>query len=228
MPAQQAIRRKLVVIGDGACGKTSLLVAYKDNRFATDYVPTVFENSRAVVAVEERAVDLALWDTAGQEDYDRLRPLSYPDSHVVLVCFAVDKLESLLNVQRKWVHELRQYCPAVPVILVGCKADLRDDGTGTPASASTAASSVESMSRLALDAHRDLVAPALAQSMAERIGAVSYVECSAKTRFNVGKVFAQAARASLACPESDATSSSKNRSQEHVSRRKKRSRCSIV
>lgn len=62
---QQTIRRKLVVVGDGACGKTSLLVAYKDDRFDNDYVPTVFENTHAAVPVENRTVDLALWDTAG-------------------------------------------------------------------------------------------------------------------------------------------------------------------
>lgn len=64
-------------------------------------------------------------EVVGQEDYDRLRPLSYPDSNVILICFAIDKPESLNNVQRKWIYELEQYCPQVPRILVGCKQDLR-------------------------------------------------------------------------------------------------------
>jgi len=51
--------------------------------------------------VDGKHVELALWDTAGQEDYDRLRPLSYPDSHVILICFAVDSPDSLDNVQEK-------------------------------------------------------------------------------------------------------------------------------
>jgi GTPase SAR1 family protein len=58
-------RRKLVVVGDGAAGKTSLLVAYRDRTFSSDYVPTVFENSLVSVPVEHKTVDLALWDTAG-------------------------------------------------------------------------------------------------------------------------------------------------------------------
>lgn len=138
---QQTIRKKLVVVGDGACGKTSLLVAYKDDNFTTDYIPTVFENSTATVPVENKTIELSLWDTAGferqpspplshlvgQEDYDRLRPLSYPDSNVILVCFAIDKPDSLLNIQRKWIFELEQYCPNVPTILVGCKSDLRHE-----------------------------------------------------------------------------------------------------
>jgi hypothetical protein len=70
------------------------------------YVPTVFENYIADVDVDGKHVELALWDTAGQEDYDRLRPLSYPDSHVILICFAVDSPDSLDNVQEKVRYQI--------------------------------------------------------------------------------------------------------------------------
>lgn len=108
------------------------------------YVPTVFENYVADVEVDGKHVELALWDTAGQEDYDRLRPLSYPDSHVILICFAVDSPDSLDNVQEKvgelgafqiqailismqWISEVMHFCHGLPIILVGCKKDLRRD-----------------------------------------------------------------------------------------------------
>lgn len=81
----------------------------------------------ADVQVDGKRVELALWDTAGQEDYDRLRPLSYPDSHVLLICFAIDLPDSLDNVQEKWIAEVMHFCPKVPVLLVGCKKDLRND-----------------------------------------------------------------------------------------------------
>ena len=68
------------------------------------YVPTVFENYVADVEVDGKHVELALWDTAGQEDYDHMRPLSYPDSHVILIYFAVDSPDSLDNVQEKVCH----------------------------------------------------------------------------------------------------------------------------
>lgn len=77
--------------------------------------------------VDGKRVELALWDTAGQEDYDRLRPLSYPDSHVILICFAVDSPDSLDNVQEKWISEVNHFCPGLPIVLVGCKKDLRFD-----------------------------------------------------------------------------------------------------
>ena len=72
-------------------------------------------------------VELALWDTAGQEDYDRLRPLSYPDTHVILMCFSIDSPDSLENIPEKWTPEVRHFCPNVPIILVGNKKDLRND-----------------------------------------------------------------------------------------------------
>ena len=68
---------------------------------------------------------MALWDTAGQEDYDRLRPLSYPDTDVILMCFSVDSPDSLQNIPEKWVPEVKHFCPNVPIVLVGNKKDLR-------------------------------------------------------------------------------------------------------
>jgi Ras homolog gene family, member A len=61
----------------------------------------VYENYVLIVEVDDKFVELALWDTSGWENYDRLRPLSYPDSHVILICFAMDSPDSLDNVQEK-------------------------------------------------------------------------------------------------------------------------------
>ena len=96
-----SIKKKLVVVGDGGCGKTCLLIVYSQNRFPEEYVPTVFENYIPIVEFHGKLVEFALWDTAGQEEYDRLRPLSYPETDVILMCFAVDYPASLVNVQDK-------------------------------------------------------------------------------------------------------------------------------
>uniref|UniRef100_A0A4X2LTQ7 Ras homolog family member C n=1 Tax=Vombatus ursinus TaxID=29139 RepID=A0A4X2LTQ7_VOMUR len=122
-----AIRKKLVIVGDDECGKTCLLIVFSKDQFPDFYVPTVFENYVADIEVDGKQVELALWDTAGQEDYHRLRPLSYPDTNVVLMCFSIVTPESLESVQDKWTPEVKHFCPNVPIILIGNKKDLRND-----------------------------------------------------------------------------------------------------
>ncbi|AAS50954.1 ABR182Wp [Eremothecium gossypii ATCC 10895] len=176
------IRKKLVIVGDGACGKTCLLVVFSKGQFPEIHVPTVFENYVADVDIDGRRVELALWDTAGQEDYDRLRPLSYPDSNVVLICFSVDLPDSLDNVQEKWVSEVLHFCQGVPILLVGCKVDLRNDP--------------QVLQQLQAEGQRPVTA-AEGSAVAGKIGAVAYLECSARTGQGVKEVFDTATRAAL-------------------------------
>eukprot|EP00123_Amoebidium_parasiticum_P001721 comp12883_c0_seq1/m.8072 comp12883_c0_seq1/g.8072 ORF comp12883_c0_seq1/g.8072 comp12883_c0_seq1/m.8072 type:complete len:197 (-) comp12883_c0_seq1:650-1240(-) len=171
------IHKKMVVVGDGACGKTCLLIRIAQQKFLTDkYVPTVFENYATTQTVDGKQIELALWDTAGQEDYDHIRPLSYPNANVVLMCYSVDNIESLENVKDKWVIEVKHHAPGVPYILCGLKKDLR----GNPATAAKE------------------VSPEKGQEVADEIGAAAYVECSAKTDENVGVVLEKAIRTALA------------------------------
>ncbi|XP_050002147.1 rho-related GTP-binding protein RhoQ isoform X4 [Alexandromys fortis] len=84
-----ALMLKCVVVGDGAVGKTCLLMSYANDAFPEEYVPTVFDHYAVSVTVGGKQYLLGLYDTAGQEDYDRLRPLSYPMTDVFLICFSV-------------------------------------------------------------------------------------------------------------------------------------------
>uniref|UniRef100_A0A6B2LLY8 Uncharacterized protein n=1 Tax=Arcella intermedia TaxID=1963864 RepID=A0A6B2LLY8_9EUKA len=102
-------------------------MCYSHNVFPEDYVPTIFDNYSCTMMVDGRAINLGLWDTAGQEDYDRLRPLSYPQTDVFLVMFSVVSPATLENAKAKWIQEVRHYCPGAPIVLVGTKVDLRED-----------------------------------------------------------------------------------------------------
>nr|ADR74191.2 RhoA [Dugesia japonica] len=176
-----SIRKKLVIVGDGACGKTCLLIVFSKDQFPEVYVPTVFENYVAYIEVDSKSVELALWDTAGQEDYDRLRPLSYPDTDVILMCFSIDSIDSLENIPEKWTPEVKHFCQNVPIILVGNKKDLRNEEN----------SRKDGKNKVEIVKFED------GKAMAERIGAYAYIECSAKTKDGVREVFETATKAAL-------------------------------
>ena len=173
---------KFVTVGDGAVGKTSLLIRYATGSYPWEYIPTVFDNWAENKMVDGEAVVMGLWDIGGGEDYDRLRPLSYPQTDVFLLCFALDEPSSFMNVKERWYPELNHHCPGTPIILVGTKEDLRDDP--------------EVISHLAT---RDLSPITYQQGLecARDIGAVRYMECSSLTEKGVQEVFIEGARAAL-------------------------------
>lgn len=184
---------KCVIVGDGAVGKTSLLISYTANKFPEEYIPTVFDNYSAKVIVGDRQVTLGLWDTAGQEDYDRLRPLSYPQTNIFLICFSVDDIISFENVKAKWYPEISHHCPSTPVILVATKIDLRDRNISKERAKGRMSSCISYEKGCLLS---------------KQISAVKYLECSALTRKGLQSVFDEAITAVL-YPEIDKKSNRK-------------------
>lgn len=175
---------KCVVVGDGAVGKTCCLVSYTTNSFPTDYCPTVFDNYSAHLMVNNKTcVNLGLWDTAGQDDYDRLRPLSYPQTDVFVVCFAVTSPTSFRNVQTKWIPEVKHYMPSASIILVGTKKDMRG--------CTSTAKHLEMMGeRLVLEEE--------GHELARKMGCAQYIEVSALTQENLHYMFQRATEEGLA------------------------------
>lgn len=132
--------------------------------------------------LDNKPISLGLWDTAGQEDYDRLRPLSYPQADVFLVCFSVVSPASYENVKAKWIPEIRHHCPGAPIILIGTKTDLREDRQTLAKLRSRLAAPVSYAQGLAL---------------VQQVHALKYLECSARTQRGLKQVFDEAIRAVL-------------------------------
>ncbi|KAL1281305.1 hypothetical protein QQF64_000108 [Cirrhinus molitorella] len=173
-------RIKCVAVGDASAKKTSLLFSYSKGGSQGVYVPNVFENYIVDVTVDGNPVEVALWDTAGQEDYVRLRPQSYPNTDVFLLCFSLVDPDSLENICKKWYPEVSHFCPNTPVILVGTNLDLRDDEDTIKDLAKMKSSPIIYSEGL---------------DVAKKIRAVKYLECSALTQMGLKTVFDEAARA---------------------------------
>lgn len=134
----------------------------------------VFDNYAVTVIIGDEPYTLGLFDTAGQEDYDRLRPLSYPQTDVFLICFNVTSPPSFENVKEKWFPEVRHHCPATACIIVGTMVDLRDDPNV--------------VEKLAKSRQRAITFEQ-GERLARELGAVKYVECSALTQKGLKNVF---------------------------------------
>ncbi|KAL0277501.1 UNVERIFIED_CONTAM: hypothetical protein PYX00_004753 [Menopon gallinae] len=197
---------KCVVVGDTAVGKTRLICARACNKHVslsqllTTHVPTVWaiDQYRIYKDVLERSwevvdgvnVSLRLWDTFG--DHEKDRRFAYGRSDVVLLCFSITNPVSLKNCMAMWYPEIRRFCPQTPVLLVGCKNDLRymyrDEvylsffRDRSPFLRATRKS--------------DLVMPDQARAVARELG-IYYYETSVLTYYGVNEAFENAIRAAL-------------------------------
>ncbi|KAF7344546.1 Cell division control [Mycena sanguinolenta] len=165
--------------------KTTVCIVHTTNAFLADlvFVPKVFDAYAVSMRLGSETYTFGIFDTVGQAEYDRLRPLSYMQTDVFLVCFSVAIPESLQNIQQKWFPELDHHCPRVPRIVVATQIDLRLDK--------------QVVEQLAKVGQRP-VSTAEGERMAWQVGATEYLECSAKTRQGVKEVFDQGIAAGYA------------------------------
>ena len=163
----------MIVLGDGAVGKTCSLISYTEGKFPYEYIPTVFDNYETSMVVEGREIRYSLSDTAGGEGYARIRTLSYPGTDIFLLMFSLANRPSFINVRERWLVEIRHHCPSVPILLIGNKRDLLDDD----------------ICYEWLVERDELITSEEGLAMAEQIGAVGYLECSAITRVGLKEVY---------------------------------------
>ncbi|KAJ5475459.1 GTP-binding protein RHO3 [Penicillium diatomitis] len=225
---QKVVERKMVLLGDGACGKTSALNVFtrgfphtmfeRDQELTLDEQPGSFPQSKvgiltfisgfavspqslkimsmvrrsadseseltfvpcspaADIFVDNVHMELSLWDTAGQEEFDRLRALSYEDTHVLMLCFSVDSPDSFENVGSKWIAEINENCPGVKLVLTALKCDLRKDED--------------------MNDNPNAITFEQGLAKAKEIGAVKYLECSAVQNRGIRESFYEAAKVAL-------------------------------
>lgn len=150
------------------------------------------------IFVDNVHIELSLWDTAGQEEFDRLRSLSYDDTHCIMLCFSIDSKDSLENVESKWVGEIAENCQGVKLVLVALKCDLRqqnpDDEEGADGQPKE---------------KKDLIDYNQGLEVARRINALRYLECSAMRNRGVNEAFTEAARVALSVKPNGASDGGK-------------------
>ncbi|KAJ0971801.1 hypothetical protein J5N97_019760 [Dioscorea zingiberensis] len=157
---------------------------FTKNKEKKDYVPTVFDNFNATVSLDGSTINLGLWDTAGQEDLSKLRPLSYRGADIFLLVFSLVSRASYENVFKKWMPELRRFAPNVPIVLVGSKLDLCNDTRYLANHPSAVA-----------------ITTADGEKLRQQIGAAAYIECSSKTQKNIKAVFDTAIKVVVQPPQ---------------------------
>ena len=176
---------KCVIVGDGACGKTYALVSYRTNTFPSEVIMGVRGNFNAEVIVGGKPIDLHVFDTEGQEDYSRIRPMAYPQTDVFLVCYSVESPTSFENVGEYWLPEVHKHCPNVPIILVGMQIDKRDERY-----------TIEKLARK----KQKPITYEIGFKKARDLGCVKFCECSALTQTGLKNVFDEAIMAVLNPP----------------------------
>ncbi|KAK0653845.1 ras family-domain-containing protein [Cercophora samala] len=176
---------KLVLLGEAAVGKSSLVLRFVNNDFQENKEPTIgaaFLTQKCNLPT--RTIKFEIWDTAGQERFASLAPMYYRNAQAALVVYDLTKPTSLIKAKH-WVAELqRQASPGIVIALVGNKLDLTNDSAGADGEGAGGGDGE--------DARK--VTTEEAKTYAEEEGLL-FFETSAKTGYNVTEVFTAIANA---------------------------------
>mmetsp|Transcript_19072 Transcript_19072/g.24091 ORF Transcript_19072/g.24091 Transcript_19072/m.24091 type:complete len:192 (+) Transcript_19072:6-581(+) len=125
----RTVQAKVILLGDAGVGKTSLIERYTDNYFGEPIITNVAANfARKLEQINEVSVCMDIWDTAGQERYDAISRIYFRGCKVVLLVFDVKDVQSFLNIEN-WMQKLPGFCQPVEIVLIGNKADARNENS---------------------------------------------------------------------------------------------------
>jgi GTPase SAR1 family protein len=173
---------KVVCVGDQTVNKMDLLIAYTTNVFPEKWEPTRYEVYKADVTLGDETYSLSLHDTCESMN---LRPLTYSGADVFLACFSLVQPDTLNNIQKFWIPEIKQYCPKVPYILVGLESETRKNLASNP------------------EKGLEAVPQSKVEEVQTAIKARAYVECDARGQINLQEVFNAAAGAAVGKQKKD-------------------------
>ncbi len=126
MDNTKRITLKIIVIGEPAVGKTSLVKKFVSGRFTTDYRSSIGTNifTKKIVLENETETTLQLWDIAGQERWISMRRPYYSGAKGVIIVGDLTRSNTFDQIEKFWVPDLDQYCSLIPIILIANKSDL--------------------------------------------------------------------------------------------------------
>ncbi|XP_044147392.1 rho-related GTP-binding protein RhoH [Bufo gargarizans] len=166
---------KCVLVGDATVGKTSLLVRFTSETFPDTYKPTVYDSTGVDVFMDGVQISLGLWDTSGNDAFKSIWPISFQNADIVLLCFSVANHTSFLSVRNKWIAEVKQNLPHIPVLVVATQTDQRE------------------LNHLRVPC----ISSADGKQLAQDVRAKGYLECSALSNRGVQQVFECAVRTAV-------------------------------
>eukprot|EP00027_Filamoeba_sp_ATCC50430_P005761 CAMPEP_0168547718 /NCGR_PEP_ID=MMETSP0413-20121227/4184_1 /TAXON_ID=136452 /ORGANISM="Filamoeba nolandi, Strain NC-AS-23-1" /LENGTH=1073 /DNA_ID=CAMNT_0008577987 /DNA_START=51 /DNA_END=3269 /DNA_ORIENTATION=- len=174
---------KIVLVGDGMVGKTTLLISYTTKAYPqTEYIPTVFDNYSSIEENDGQQVNLILWDTAGQEDLKNIRTLNYTGTDCFIVCYSVENRSSYFNISEKWIPEILDHCRDPIIVIAGLKSDLLTDKDALQEASKN---------------NQALITVEEGEKLAKKHNALFHIQCSAKANTNVQDLFVKALKGTM-------------------------------
>ena len=165
---------KCVLVGDSKSGKTALLYTLSKGIFPTQHLPTVINNVNVGWKFEENQATISFWDTPGDEKEEEARSMAYQNADVILITFSLNKLKDVSHIKKKWFNEVQNYSSNASILLIGTNLDKREDLSYDH----------NVVNKSTIDYQRrkeeDMVSYSKGLTIAKEIGAISYIESSAK------------------------------------------------